>query len=48
MNENSIEANKINTLQAPSIPSTIYYLGVLFTAGAIVGSLIGIMMTKEK
>lgn len=46
MNENSLDTYKINNLQ--ELPTTIYYLGALFTAGLIVGSIVGIEITKEK
>lgn len=55
MNENSIEISNLqqpytlqsSTLQQPSTP-TVYYLGVLFTLGVVVGSMLGIIMTKRQ
>lgn len=49
MNENLDINNEnlgINTLQTPT--STIYMLGALFTAGLVIGSIFGVIMTKPK
>ncbi len=47
-NINSFPKNNIDTLQEPTIPSTIFYLGFLFTAGVVAGSILGIVLTKER
>jgi hypothetical protein len=52
MNENLCVKNEnlgVNTLQtAPTPTPTIYLLGTLFTAGVVIGSILGTIITKKE